>query len=127
MAEAFDAVITGLDEAGRGIGKMPSGKTFFCEGVFPGEKITCRETSSSARFSVCEAVSVITSSPSRLSPFAPGKPICGGLPLAALAYPVHLDFKASKGINIIAVKAIVSTRASMMMTVQFMTIGVFSD
>lgn len=96
MAEAFDAVITGLDEAGRGIGKMPSGKTFFCEGVFPGEKITCRETSSSARFSVCEAVSVITSSPSRLSPFAPGKPICGGLPLAALAYPAQLDFKASR-------------------------------
>ena len=96
MAEAFDAVITGLDEAGRGIGKMPSGKTFFCEGVFPGEKITCRETSSSARFSVCEAVSVITSSPSRLSPFDPGKPLCGGLPLAALAYPVQLDFKASR-------------------------------
>ena len=96
LAEAFDAVITGLDEAGRGIGKMPSGKTFFCEGVFPGEKITCRETSSSARFSVCEAVSVITSSPSRLSPFAPGKPICGGLPLAALAYPAQLDFKASR-------------------------------
>lgn len=96
MTEVFDAVITGLDEAGRGIGKMPSGKTFFCEGVFPGEKITCRETSSSARFSVCEAVSVITSSPSRLSPFAPGKPICGGLPLAALAYPAQLDFKASR-------------------------------
>ena len=96
LAETFDAVITGLDEAGRGIGKMPSGKTFFCEGVFPGEKITCRETSSSARFSVCEAVSVITSSPSRLSPFAPGKPICGGLPLAALAYPAQLDFKASR-------------------------------
>ena len=78
MEEPFDAVITGLDEAGRGIGKMPSGKTFFCEGVFPGETVSCREISSSARFSVCEAVSVITSSPSRLAPFDPGKPLCGG-------------------------------------------------
>ena len=95
LAEPFDAVIAGLDEAGRGIGKMPSGKTFFCEGVFPGEKCLAEEISSSARFSVCEAVSVITSSPSRLSPFAPGKPICGGLPLAVLAYPAQLDFKVS--------------------------------
>ena len=96
MEEPFDAVITGLDEAGRGIGKMPSGKTFFCEGVFPGETVSCREISSSARFSVCEAVSVITSSPSRLAPFDPGKPLCGGLPLASLAYPAQLDFKASR-------------------------------
>ena len=96
MAEPFDAVITGLDEAGRGIGKMPSGKTFFCEGVFPGEKCSCREISSSARFSVCEAVSVITPSPSRITPFEPGKLLCGGLPLAALSYPAQLEYKASR-------------------------------
>lgn len=96
MAEPFEAVITGLDEAGRGIGKMPSGKTFFCEGVFPGEKITCSEISSSSRFSVCGAISVTVSSPSRVSPFEPGKLLCGGLPLAALSYPAQLEFKASR-------------------------------
>lgn len=96
MEEPFDAVITGLDEAGRGIGKMPSGKTFFCEGVFPGEKISCREISSSARYSVCEALAVFEPSPSRLSPFEPGKLLCGGLPLAALGYSAQLEFKASR-------------------------------
>ena len=96
LAEPFEAVITGLDEAGRGIGKMPSGKTFFCEGVFPGEKVTCRETSSSARFSVCEALSLTDPSPSRTSPFEPGKLLCGGLPFAALSYSAQLEFKASR-------------------------------
>ena len=96
MAEPFDAVITGLDESGRGIGKMPSGKTFFAEGVFPEETVSCREISSSSRYSVCEALSVKTSSPSRIVPFEPGKLLCGGLPLAALDYPAQLDFKASR-------------------------------
>ncbi len=96
MEEAFEAVITGLDEAGRGIGKEPSGKTFFCEGVFPGEKCLVREISSSARFSVCEALSVTEPSPSRTAPFEPGKLLCGGLPFAALSYPAQLEFKASR-------------------------------
>ena len=96
MAEPFDAVITGLDESGRGIGKMPSGKTFFAEGVFPEETVSCREISSSSRYSVCEALSVKTSSPSRIVPFEPGKLLCGGLPLAALDYPAQLEFKASR-------------------------------
>ena len=73
MEEPFEAVITGIDEAGRGIGKMPSGKTFFCGGVFPGEKCLVREISSSARFSVCEALSVLEASPSRSAPFEPWK------------------------------------------------------
>ena len=96
MAEPFEAVITGLDEAGRGIGKEPSGKSFFCEGVFPGEKCLVREVSSSARFSVCEPVSVIEASSSRTAPFEPDKLLCGGLPLASLAYPAQLEFKASR-------------------------------
>ena len=96
LAEPFEAMITGLDEAGRGIGKEPSGKTFFCEGVFPGEKCMVQEISSSARFSVCEALSVMETSPSRTAPFEPGKLLCGGLPLAALSYPAQLEFKASR-------------------------------
>ena len=96
MAEPFEAVITGIDEAGRGIGKEPSGKTFFCEGVFPGEKCLVREISSSARFSVCEALSVLETSPSRIAPFDCEKLLCGGLPLAALNYPAQLEFKASR-------------------------------
>lgn len=96
MEEPFEAVITGIDEAGRGIGKMPSGKTFFAEGVFPGEKCLAREISSSSRFSVCEALSVTEISPSRTEPFEPGRLLCGGLPLASLAYPSQLEFKASR-------------------------------
>ena len=96
MAEPFESMITGLDEAGRGIGKEPSGKTFFCEGVFPGEKCLVREISSSARFSVCEALSVLETSPSRVAPFDCEKLLCGGLPLAALSYPEQLKFKASR-------------------------------
>ena len=89
-------MITGIDEAGRGIGKEPSGKTFFCGGVFPGEKCLVREISSSARFSVCEALSVLEASPSRVAPFDSEKLLCGGLPLASLAYPAQLEFKASR-------------------------------
>ena len=96
MAEPFEAVITGIDEAGRGIGKEPSGKTFFCEGVFPGEKCLVREISSSARFSVCEALSVMEPSPSRTEPFEPGKLMCGGLPFASLSYPAQLEFKSNR-------------------------------
>jgi 23S rRNA (uracil1939-C5)-methyltransferase len=96
LEEPFEAVITDLDEAGRGIGRMPSGKTFFAEGVFPGEKCLVRETSSSSRFSVCEALSVTEISPSRTEPFEPGRLLCGGLPLASLAYPSQLEFKASR-------------------------------
>ena len=96
LAEPFEALITGIDEAGRGIGKEPSGKTFFCEGVFPGEKCVVREISSSARFSVCEAISVLEASPSRTMPFDSEKLLCGGLPLAALNYPAQLEFKASR-------------------------------
>ncbi|MCR4775411.1 MAG: 23S rRNA (uracil(1939)-C(5))-methyltransferase RlmD [Saccharofermentans sp.] len=96
MEEPFEAVITGLDEAGRGIGKEPTGKTFFCEGVFPGEKCLVREISSSARYSVCEALSVSEASPSRTASFEAGKLLCGGLPLASLSYPAQLEFKASR-------------------------------
>ena len=96
MEEPFEAVISGLDEAGRGIGKEPTGKTFFCEGVFPGEKCLVREISSSARYSVCEALSVSEASPSRTAPFEAGKLLCGGLPLASLSYPAQLEFKASR-------------------------------
>ena len=96
MAEPFESMITGLDEAGRGIGKEPSGKTFFCEGVFPGERCLVQEISSSARFSVCEALSVLEASSSRTDPFEPGRRLCGGLPLAALSYPAQLEFKASR-------------------------------
>ena len=96
MEEAFETMITGLDEGGRGIGKMPSGKTFFCEGVFPGEKCLVREISSSARFSVCEALAVFEASPSRVAPFEPEKLMCGGLPLASLSYQAQLEFKASR-------------------------------
>ena len=96
MEEPFEAVITGIDEAGRGIGKMPSGKTFFAEGVFPGEKCLVREISSSSKFSVCEALSVTKISPSRTEPFEPDRLLCGGLPLASLAYPAQLEFKASR-------------------------------
>ncbi|MBR3082846.1 MAG: 23S rRNA (uracil(1939)-C(5))-methyltransferase RlmD [Clostridiales bacterium] len=96
MAEPFESMITGLDEAGRGIGKEPSGKTFFCEGVFPGERCLVQEISSSARFSVCEALSVLEASSSRTAPFEPDKLLCGGLPLAALSYPAQLEFKASR-------------------------------
>lgn len=96
VSEAFEALITGIDEAGRGIGKMPSGKTFFCEGVFPGERVSCREISSSSRFSVCEAAEVLEPSASRVCAFEPAKLMCGGLPLASLSYLAQLEFKASR-------------------------------
>lgn len=96
MSETFEALITGLDGTGRGIGREPSGKTFFCEGVFPGEKCLVRGISSSSRFSECVAVSVIEPSPFRIRPFEPGKLLCGGLPLAGLAYTAQLEFKASR-------------------------------
>ena len=96
MEEAFEVSIRALGTDGQGIGSLPSGKTCFVEGVFPGETCLCRLISESSKFATCEALSVTAESPSRVKPFEPVKDLSGGLPLASLSYDAQLEYKASK-------------------------------
>jgi len=96
LEEPFEVEIRALGTDGQGIGSLPSGKTCFVEGVFPGETCLCRRLSESSKFATCEALSVTRESPSRVRPFKPVKGLSGGLPLASLSYEAQLEYKASK-------------------------------
>ena len=96
LEEAFEVGIRALGTDGQGIGTLPSGKTCFVPGVFPGETCLCRNLSESSKYVTCEALSVIKESPSRVRAFEPVQGLAGGLPLASLSYEAQLDYKYSK-------------------------------
>jgi 23S rRNA (uracil1939-C5)-methyltransferase len=88
--------IIALGSEGQGIGTLPSGKTCFVPGVFPGEVCRCEIESEASKYAVCNAVEVIVESPDRKMPFRPADEVCGGLPFAALYYGAQLNFKQTR-------------------------------
>ena len=88
--------ITALGSEGQGIGALPSGKTCFVPGVFPGEVCLCEIENETSKYAVCNALEVIETSPDRISPFRPADEVCGGLPFAALSYEAQLKFKQTR-------------------------------
>lgn len=88
--------VTALGSEGQGIGSLPSGKTCFVAGVFPGEKCVCEIVSETNKYAVCEAVQILEESPDRANPFEPADEVSGGLPFAALSYEAQLKFKQSR-------------------------------
>ena len=88
--------ITALGSEGQGIGALPSGKTCFVSGVFPGEVCLCELENETSKYAVCNAVEVIEESPDRTAPFRPADEVCGGLPFAALSYEAQLKFKQTR-------------------------------
>ena len=88
--------ITALGSEGQGIGSLPSGKTCFVSGVFPGEVCMCELVSETSKYAVLDAVELITESPDRTAPFRPANEVSGGLPFACLSYEAQLKFKETR-------------------------------
>lgn len=94
--EPVEILVTALGSEGQGIGCLPSGKTCFVAGVFPGERCLANIVSDSKKYAVAEATELLTESPCRTGPFRPSDEVCGGLPFAGLSYEEQLKFKQSR-------------------------------
>ncbi len=92
----MEITITALGSEGQGIGSLPSGKTCFAAGVFPGEKCLCTISSETSKYAVCDVVEVTEESPDRISPFRPADEVSGGLPFACLSYEAQLKYKTMR-------------------------------
>ena len=97
--ELIEVKITALGSEGQGIGNLPSGKTCFVSGVFPGEVCLCEKVSETNKYAVLDAVELIEKSPDRISAFRPADEVSGGLPFAALSYEAQLKFKETRVID----------------------------
>ena len=69
--EATELTITAVGSEGQGIGNLPSGKTCFVPGVFPGEVCEVRIESETSKYAVAEATKLVKESPDRTAPFIP--------------------------------------------------------
>ena len=96
QVEQIQVEITALGSEGQGIGALPSGKTCFVSGVFPGEVCLCELENETSKYAVCNATRLLTASPDRTAPFRPADEVCGGLPFAALSYEAQLKFKQTR-------------------------------
>ena len=94
--DLFEVSITALGSEGQGIGTLPSGKTCFVQGVFPGETCRCRLISETSKYAVCDALELTVTSPDRTAPFMPADKVSGGLPFACLSYGAQLRFKEKR-------------------------------
>ena len=94
--DPVEVTITALGSEGQGIGSLPSGKTCFVPGVFPGERCLCLISSETSKYAVCDATQVLEESPDRISPFRPADEVSGGLPFASLSYEAQLKFKQGR-------------------------------
>ena len=94
--ELVEVTITALGSEGQGIGTLPSGKTCFAGGVFPGEVCLCEIVSETSKYAVAEVKEVTAVSPDRTAPFMPSDKVSGGLPFACLSYEAQLGFKEKR-------------------------------
>lgn len=94
--EATELTITAVGSEGQGIGNLPSGKTCFVPGVFPGEVCTVEIESETSKYAVAEVKELIKASPDRISPFVPAEEVSGGLPFACLSYEAQLKIKQTR-------------------------------
>ena len=91
-----ELTITATGSEGQGIGVLPSGKTCFAPGVFPGEKCLIEVVSETNKYAVADVKELLVSSPDRTAGFRPADEVSGGLPFACLSYEAQLKFKQSR-------------------------------
>ena len=94
--DLIELTITALGSEGQGIGVLPSGKTCFASGVFPGEKCMAEVVSETNKYAVADVKELLESSPDRTADFRPAEEVSGGLPFACLSYEAQLKFKQSR-------------------------------
>jgi 23S rRNA (uracil1939-C5)-methyltransferase len=88
--------IDGLDDAGRGVGAGPDGRTLHVAGALPGERVrvAVEHASPHAPRAWGRALAVLGApSPDRVAPACPAYGRCGGCELQHLAYPAQLAYK----------------------------------
>ena len=96
LLERIEVSITALGSEGQGIGCLPSGKTCFASGVFPGERCVCEISSETSKYALCDVLEVLEESPDRTAPYRPANEVSGGLPFACLSYEAQLRFKQNR-------------------------------
>ena len=92
----IELTITAIGSEGQGIGVLPSGKTCFASGVFPGEKCLVEVVSETNKYVVADVKELLEPSPDRTSDFRPADEVSGGLPFACLSYDAQLKFKQTR-------------------------------
>ena len=93
---AVELTITAVGSEGQGIGTLPSGKTCFVAGVFPGEVCLAEIESETSKYAVADAIELLKASPDRTAPFKPADEVSGGLPFACLSYEAQLKIKSQR-------------------------------
>ena len=94
--DTFNVTIQSLDNEGRGISTLPSGKKVFIPGTLPGEECTIEVQKESSRYAEALCVKLITQSEHRIQPFGKNIPGCN---LAHLSYDEQLKYKKEKVFN----------------------------
>lgn len=80
---------------GAGVGRDEDGRTVFCKGGLPGERVRVELTQQKKRFAKGEVTEVIEASPERISPVCPTHHVgCGGCDLAHGTSDIQRQIKA---------------------------------
>lgn len=94
--DSFNVTIQSLDNEGRGISTLPSGKKVFIPGTLPGEECLIELQKESSRYAEALCVKLLTQSEHRIQPFGENIPGCN---LAHLSYAEQLKYKKEKVLN----------------------------
>jgi 23S rRNA (uracil1939-C5)-methyltransferase len=89
-------VIERLAFGGAGVGRLPSGKVCFVEGVVPGEVAEVRVVRERKSHVEAALVRLLEQSPRRVRPPCPYFGRCGGCQFQHLAYDLQLEIKAAQ-------------------------------
>lgn len=88
-----EVTIEKMVNGGYGLGKLPSGKTVFVEGAYPGERVLVKLTRIKKDFSFAKTVTVLEPSPKRVIPPCPHFGVCGGCQWMDIDYEEQLAYK----------------------------------
>lgn len=88
--------ITSLENSGRGVGVLPSGKTMFVEGALPGEVCSVEVISEKARFAEARAVQILVPSVDRTISLEEYYSQSAGCDLCHMSYELTIQFKQKK-------------------------------
>ncbi len=85
--------ITGLNNTGEGIARMPDGRICFVTGALPGELVRARIVTEKKDYLRLKAFRILVASAQRISPRCPWFDRCGGCQLQHMSYTTQLEFK----------------------------------
>ena len=93
MSNVVTVEIARLAYGGRGVAKLPSGKTVFVEGGCPGDKAEIEIVAEHARFDEARIARIEEESEHRVRPECPYSGVCGGCPWQTIDYGMQLEWK----------------------------------